>query len=142
MNKHQLERFIDKAHNIAATFDEIEGVSFDVAEGVHTVIENDNSISVLSWITIDKDLVKPLSPFDLLCEYREFGEHPRWTKAQWLLDARKGQTVLGYWEWAATMLLLPDETDEAPAYSVLNPSSHDRPHPWLPRQLIDADASH
>ena len=64
----ELKRFLDEAHNINDGYigDSLpEGVSLDIAEGVITggphctVRENGRSVSVLAWITIDKDYELP-----------------------------------------------------------------------------------
>lgn len=64
----ELKRFLDEAHNINDGYiggSLPEGVSLDIAEeiiagGPHsTVRENERSVSVLAWITIDKDYELP-----------------------------------------------------------------------------------
>jgi hypothetical protein len=64
----ELKRFLDEAHNINDGYiggSLPEGVSLDIAEGVITggphctVRENGRSVSVLAWITIDKDYELP-----------------------------------------------------------------------------------
>jgi|DEB0MinimDraft_6_1074348.scaffolds.fasta_scaffold228274_2 hypothetical protein len=68
LNLIELKRFHDEAHNINGGYigDSLpEGVSLDIAEeiiagGPHsTVRENERSVSVLAWITIDKDYELP-----------------------------------------------------------------------------------
>jgi hypothetical protein len=62
MNKSQLQRFVDEAHNIVDGYiDNLpDDVSIDCAEGVilnpphHTVIETESSVCVLAWISIPK----------------------------------------------------------------------------------------
>jgi hypothetical protein len=68
LNLIELKRFLDEAHNIkdGCIGDSLpEGVSLDIAEEVitggprYTVRENVRSVSVLAWITIDKDYELP-----------------------------------------------------------------------------------
>lgn len=70
MDKTELQRFVYEAQNIVDgyCFPLPDDVSIDCAEDVivssphHTVIENDDSISVLAWVTIPKDYFTTNAP--------------------------------------------------------------------------------
>jgi hypothetical protein len=65
LGRVELKRFLEEAHNIKDGYigDSLpEGVSLDITEWLitgnkphHTVRENATSVSVLAWVTIDKD---------------------------------------------------------------------------------------
>lgn len=41
-----------------------------------------------------------------------WGEHPKWTVAEWLKDAAEGNTRLGYWQWVMELERIDAEIEE------------------------------